>query len=80
LYSVGGESLIIAQNAYAVSWFKGKELNTVFGLISTMTMVASTVNFLVMEPIYNWVDQTQVGHVALGITLAIGKAAKVMLR
>ncbi|KAA0201582.1 hypothetical protein HAZT_HAZT003894 [Hyalella azteca] len=72
VYGVGGESLIIAQSAYAVSWFKGKELNTVFGLISTMTMVASTVNFLVMEPIYNWVDQTHVGHVALGITLAVG--------
>ncbi|XP_018017099.2 major facilitator superfamily domain-containing protein 1-like [Hyalella azteca] len=72
IFGIGGESLIIAQNAYTVSWFKGKELNTVFGLIGSLSRVGSTVNFLVMEPIYNWVDQTQDGHVTLGITLAIG--------
>lgn len=30
--SIGGESLAVAQNTYAVNWFKGKELNLVFGL------------------------------------------------
>jgi hypothetical protein len=29
---IGGESLAVAQNTYAVSWFFGKELNLVFGL------------------------------------------------
>jgi hypothetical protein len=28
---IGGESLAVAQNTFAVAWFKGKELNMVFG-------------------------------------------------
>ena len=32
LYSIGGESLCVAQNTYAVKWFSGRELNMVFGL------------------------------------------------
>ena len=31
MFGIGGESLAVAQNTYAVSWFKGKELNMVFG-------------------------------------------------
>ncbi len=31
IFGIGGESLAVAQNTYAVSWFKGKELNMVFG-------------------------------------------------
>lgn len=33
---IGGESLAVAQNTYAVNWFKGKELNLVFGLQLSM--------------------------------------------
>lgn len=29
---MGTESLDVAQNTYAVKWFKGKELNAVFGI------------------------------------------------
>lgn len=36
LGSIGGESLAVAQNTYAVNWFKGKELNLVFGLQLSM--------------------------------------------
>ena len=32
MFGMGGESLAVAQNTYAVSWFKGKELNLVFGV------------------------------------------------
>lgn len=32
VFSVGGENLAVCQNNYAVKWFKGKELNTVFGV------------------------------------------------
>jgi len=32
IFGIGGESLASAQNAYAVSWFFGKQLNFVFGL------------------------------------------------
>jgi MFS family permease len=31
VFGIGGESLSVAQNTYAVTWFKGKELNMVFG-------------------------------------------------
>ena len=31
MFGIGGESLAVAQNTYAVAWFKGKELNMVFG-------------------------------------------------
>ena len=40
LFGVGGESITVAQNTYAVLWFKGKELNFVIGLqLSISTIV-----------------------------------------
>lgn len=42
LVSVGGESLAVAQNTYAVNWFKGKELNLVFGLQLSMARLVRT--------------------------------------
>ena len=38
---IGGESLCVAQNTYAVSWFKGRELNMVFGLQLSFSRVVS---------------------------------------
>jgi len=32
VFRLGGENLGVAQNTYTVSWFHGRELNTVFGL------------------------------------------------
>ena len=32
VFGIGGESLGVAQNTYAASWFRGSALNTVFGL------------------------------------------------
>lgn len=40
-YSIGGESLCVAQNTYAVKWFQGKELNMVFGLQLSFSRVVS---------------------------------------
>ncbi|XP_068224534.1 lysosomal dipeptide transporter MFSD1-like isoform X2 [Palaemon carinicauda] len=68
LFGVGGESLAVAQNTYAVSWFKGKELNAVFGLTLSMARVGSTVNFLAMGPIYKAGTSIGSGTTALGIT------------
>lgn len=68
-YSIGAESLAVAQNSYAVLWFKGKELNLVFGLQLSFARVGSTVNFLVMEPIYNYVSQYYKGPECIGIAL-----------
>ena len=39
--SLGGENLAVAQNTYSVTWFKGKELNLVFGLQLSISRVVS---------------------------------------
>ena len=40
-HSLGGENLAVAQNTYAVLWFKGKELNMVFGLLLSVSRLVS---------------------------------------
>ena len=40
-FSIGGESLCVVQNNYAVIWFKEKELNMVFGLQLSFARVVS---------------------------------------
>ncbi|XP_034085310.1 major facilitator superfamily domain-containing protein 1 isoform X2 [Gymnodraco acuticeps] len=73
VFGIGGESLAVAQNTYAVNWFKGKELNLVFGLQLSMARVGSTVNMNIM----GWVYSRAValvgapGHTALGASLMI---------
>ncbi|KAJ8917453.1 hypothetical protein NQ315_005500 [Exocentrus adspersus] len=71
IFGIGGESLAVAQNNYAVLWFKGKELNMVFGLQLSFARVGSTVNFIVMESIYNWIHEAHTGPQGLGIVLFI---------
>ena len=70
---MGGESLAVAQNTYAVSWFKGKELNMVFGLQMSFARVGSTVNFNLLGPIYKWMQHYYKGSECLGMVLLIGK-------
>ena len=41
VFGIGGESLAVAQNTYAVVWFKEKELNLVFGLQLSMARIVS---------------------------------------
>ncbi|KAJ7420342.1 hypothetical protein WISP_48619 [Willisornis vidua] len=74
IFGTGGESLAVAQNTYAVSWFKGKELNLVFGLQLSMARVGSTVNMNVMGWIYSRVQDLlgHTGHSTLGLALMIG--------
>ena len=36
---LGGENLAVAQNTYSVMWFKGKELNMVFGLLLSVSRI-----------------------------------------
>ncbi|XP_031842046.1 lysosomal dipeptide transporter MFSD1 isoform X2 [Nomia melanderi] len=69
VFGIGSESLAVAQNNYAVLWFKGKELNMVFGLQLSFARLGSTVNFLVMEPIYQFVSQYYKGPECIGIIL-----------
>ncbi|KAL0274102.1 UNVERIFIED_CONTAM: hypothetical protein PYX00_006612 [Menopon gallinae] len=71
IFGIGAESLAVAQNYYAVLWFKGKELNMVFGFQLSFARLGSTVNFMVMEPIYTWVGQYYKGHMCTAISLFI---------
>ncbi|XP_057355607.1 major facilitator superfamily domain-containing protein 1 isoform X4 [Manis pentadactyla] len=74
VFGIGGESLAVAQNTYAVSWFKGKELNLVFGLQLSMARIGSTVNMNLMGWLYAKVETSlgSTGHTTLGVTLMIG--------
>lgn len=69
VFGIGAESLAVAQNSYAVLYFKGKELNMVFGLQLSFARVGSTVNFIVMEPIYKYVNQFYKGPTCIGVVL-----------
>lgn len=73
VFRIGGESLAVAQNYYAVLWFKGRELNMVFGLQLSFARVGSAVNFLVMEHLYKLVHHYFKGREGLGMTLLIGQ-------
>ncbi|XP_077204694.1 lysosomal dipeptide transporter MFSD1 isoform X2 [Paroedura picta] len=74
VFGIGGESLAVAQNTYAVSWFKGKELNLVFGLQLSMARIGSTVNMNIMGWVYSRIQDLMgsTGHTTLGVVLLIG--------
>ncbi|XP_065079070.1 major facilitator superfamily domain-containing protein 1-like isoform X2 [Ochlerotatus camptorhynchus] len=79
LFGIGAESLAVAQNNYAVLWFKGKELNMVFGLQLSFARVGSTVNFLVMVPVYKYVRSLGYeGHQCMGVVLLLATLTCVM--
>ena len=46
VFGIGGESLAVAQNTYAVTWFKGKELNMVFGFQVAYILCITIINSL----------------------------------
>ncbi|XP_033325269.1 lysosomal dipeptide transporter MFSD1 isoform X1 [Megalopta genalis] len=78
VFGIGSESLAVAQNSYAVLWFKGKELNMVFGLQLSFARVGSTVNFLIMEPIYQFVNQYYKGPECIGLILFLASLTLVV--
>lgn len=78
IFGIGAESLAVAQNNYAVRWFKGKELNMVFGLQLSFARLGSTVNFWVMEPVYKYVNQFYKGHLCTGVVLLFAALTCVM--
>eukprot|EP00112_Aurelia_sp_Birch-Aquarium-sp1_P024618 Seg786.5 transcript_id=Seg786.5/GoldUCD/mRNA.D3Y31 product="Major facilitator superfamily domain-containing protein 1" protein_id=Seg786.5/GoldUCD/D3Y31 len=72
VFGVGGESLAVAQNTYAASWFKGRELNMVFGLQISMARIGSTVNMNIMQPVYKQfknISKEPDGYKILGYSL-----------
>ncbi|KAG4066419.1 hypothetical protein HA402_007055 [Bradysia odoriphaga] len=78
VFGIGAESLAVAQNNYAVLWFKGKELNMVFGLQLSFARVGSTVNFMIMEPLYKYVSQFYKGHMCTGVVLLLASITCLM--
>lgn len=71
-------SLGVAQRNYAMLWFRDKELNTVFGIISLFGLTGVTINFWVMEPLYKYINQWYTGHVCLGVVMLISFAVCLM--
>ena len=47
VFGIGGESLAVAQNTYAVTWFKGKELNMVFGFQVVYILCITIINIII---------------------------------
>lgn len=78
LFGVGGESLNMALNTYTVTWFRDKELNMVFGFQLSISRVGSTVNFLVMEPLYDRVREHLEDYSALGCVFMIAASFTVL--
>lgn len=70
IYGLGGESLSVAQNTYVVSWFKGRELNTVFGLQITVSRAGSALALNVMKKVLDSMSDYE-PRTALGWTLLI---------
>jgi MFS family permease len=71
VFGIGGESLASAQNAYAVSWFFGKQLNFVFGLQLSFARVGSLVNMNTIHRIYDSLSKDSTGPHRIGTTLLI---------
>ncbi|XP_072033850.1 lysosomal dipeptide transporter MFSD1-like [Amphiura filiformis] len=72
VFGLGGENLAVAQNTYAVVWFKEKELNMVFGLQLSFSRVGSTLNMNIMKPIYDLTNDAFPPYQRLGIALWVG--------
>ena len=77
---MGGEAIFVAQKAYAVRWFDANELNMVFGCMASVALLGSSVNQLVMDPLYNAVSARSTSSAAacLGITILLASLADVM--
>lgn len=71
VYGLGGESLSVAQNTYVVSWFKERELNTVFGFQITVSRTGSTLALITMRFVYDSLRPYYSLQLALGYTLLI---------
>lgn len=71
VYGLGGESLSVAQNTYVVNWFKGRELNTVFGFQITVSRAGSTLAYNTLHPLFNSARSLYGPQTALGYTLMI---------
>lgn len=78
IYGLGGESLCVAQNTYVVAWFKGRELNTVFGFQITVSRVGSTLAYNTLHLVFEGARAGSSPRAALGYTLMIANLTCVL--
>eukprot|EP00096_Caligus_rogercresseyi_P009430 TRINITY_DN3206_c0_g1_i1.p1 TRINITY_DN3206_c0_g1~~TRINITY_DN3206_c0_g1_i1.p1 ORF type:complete len:494 (-),score=137.22 TRINITY_DN3206_c0_g1_i1:197-1678(-) len=75
VFGIGGESLAVAQNTYAASWFSGDALNMVFGFQISIARFGSSVNYWTVGGIYHALSsQFDHAYTALGWTLFIASS------
>jgi len=78
IFGLGGECLNMAINTYTVSWFQGEQLNLVFGLQLSIARLGSTLNFLVMGPLYDIFKSKQGKNEAIGLSLLVASCFTLM--
>lgn len=78
VYGLGGESLCVAQNTYVVAWFKGRELNTVFGFQITVSRAGSTLAYNTMHLVFASAIVNNNSQAALGYTLMVAGSTCVL--
>ncbi|CAH8515376.1 unnamed protein product [Dicrocoelium dendriticum] len=73
VFGIGGESLFVAQNTYATTWFPSSELDFVFGLQLSLSATASTISINTLQTLYRSIGKTFGirGYVRLGATLIV---------
>ncbi|XP_054159753.1 major facilitator superfamily domain-containing protein 1-like [Oppia nitens] len=69
VFSLGSDTLTLIGYMRAIKWFPENELNFVFGMQLSVNRFGSTLNFIVMEPLYNYFKQYYFGHQCLGVVL-----------
>ena len=62
LFGIGGETLAVAQSAYAAQWFKGAELATAFGIVLSFSRIGSAVNFDISPAVLEEAERHRPGH------------------
>ncbi|CAG2115660.1 unnamed protein product [Medioppia subpectinata] len=67
VFSLGSDNLTLIGYMRAIKWFPENELNFVFGMQLSVNRFGSTINFIAMEPLYNYVNQYILGYQCLGI-------------
>ncbi|XP_072033849.1 lysosomal dipeptide transporter MFSD1-like [Amphiura filiformis] len=72
VFGIGGESLNVAQNTYAATWFKDRGLNLVFGLQRSISRCGSTLNMNVMKPIYDLTNENLEPHYRVAVAFWVG--------
>ena len=76
LFGIGGETLAVAQSAYAAQWFKGAELATAFGIVLSFSRLGSAVNFAVSPSVVEFADRSAHGQGTCRLNHCEGRAMR----